>query len=165
MAACSSGTRPPGSHVRGQSAVLNLLTCLTLAATGLVVLVVALILVLPGVVPGFMRVATQPVQLSLVTAAPTATAGLSFPTLPPEWTATPSPQPSPSATASGTPTASPVPSDTPTPNIEATSATLAARATLPPGGTPGNVVQIIKLANIRSGPGTVYPIVASLSLA
>ncbi len=159
MAACSSGTRPPGSHVRGKPAILNLLTCLTLAATGLVAMVVALVLVLPGLVPGFLRLPTRPVQLSLVTAAPSATPGLSFPTLPPEWTATPSPQPSPSATASDTPAASPVPSDTPTPNIEVTSATLA------PVGTQTNVAQIIKLANVRSGPGTAYPIVASLSSA
>ena len=91
-----------------RSATLNLLTLLTLAATGCVVAVVALVFVAPGAVPRFLLAATEPAQVGALTAQPPTAVPVSYPTLPPEWTATPSPLPSPSTTAgafpSGTPT-------------------------------------------------------------
>jgi hypothetical protein len=152
--------------VRLPSAILNLLTLLTLAVTGCLVLVFALLFLAPGIVPSFLRQPTQPAQVAAVTPFHTPTAGVKFPTLPPEWTATPSPQPTatsttaltetPSATlaASGTAAASSTP---------APSATLA--GTAQPSPTPtlaGNVVKITTLANVRSGPDTDYPILTGL---
>ena len=140
--------------MRGRSAILNLLTCLALAATGLVVLVVALVLVVPALVPRFTRAPTQLVQVSAFAPQPTATAGLSYPTLPPEWTATSSPQPSPSnaVSATPTPTASPAGTDTP-----------AASATSTASATPAHVLTTSTVVNVRSGPGAAYPVVGRLS--
>jgi hypothetical protein len=147
--------------MRGQSAILNLLTLLTLAGAGVVVVAVALLFVAPGAVPGFLRVPTEPVQVSGLTAEPTATAARAYPTLPPEWTATPSPQPSPSNTAQPVQTATPSASPRATGTLAAS--TPAASATRATSATPAHVVKILTLANVRSGPGTAYPVVAGLS--
>jgi uncharacterized protein YraI len=132
---------------------------LTLAATGVAVVVVTLLLVVPGAVPGFLRVATQPVQVSVLTAEPTATAARAYPTLPPAWTATPSPRPLASNTAGPTAT------HTASPSVTATSpaSTAGASATPAASATSAHVVRILILANVRSGPGTAYPVVAGLS--
>ena len=83
--------------MRLPSALLNLLTLLTLAATGLLALVFALLFLAPGIVPGFLRPLTQPAQVAAATPFHTPTPGIKVPTLPPEWTATPSPQPAATA--------------------------------------------------------------------
>jgi hypothetical protein len=153
--------------VRLPSALFNLLTLLTLVATCLLGAVFALLFLAPAIVPSFLRQPTEPEQVAVATAFHTPTPGIKFPTLPPEWTATPSPQPTDTPTAIPTDTASPTPADTST---AAASATLGASATSA-GGTPqpsdtptpsGNVVKITTLANVRSGPDTDYPILTGL---
>jgi Bacterial SH3 domain len=146
--------------MRGLSPILNLLTVLALAGTCLAAAVFAVLLAVPGAVPAFMRVATQPAQVAAVTPQPiaSATSGLAYPTLPPEWTATPSPQPS------STNTALPPVTDTPTtlPGATATRAP-AVRVTPSPTATSAKVVNIKAQANVRSGPSTAYPVVVRLT--
>jgi hypothetical protein len=147
--------------MRGLSAILNLFTLLALAATGVAALVFMVLLAVPDAVPAFLRVATEPAQVAAVTPpTPAATSGLAYPTLPPEWTATPSPQPSSTATAT------PSPSDTPTglPGPTKTQ-TSAASITPTPKATSANVVDIKSQANVRSGPSTAYPVVTRLKAA
>jgi hypothetical protein len=81
--------------MRGFSVILNLLTLLALVGTCLAAMLFVVLLAVPGAVPTFMRVATQPAQVAAITPPPTqaATSRAAYPTLPPEWTATPSPQP------------------------------------------------------------------------
>jgi GDSL-like Lipase/Acylhydrolase family/Bacterial SH3 domain len=109
---------------RLRSAVLNLLTLLTLAATVCVIGVVAALFLAPGAVPGFLVAPTPPAQVSAITAAPTTAVPAAYPTLPPEWTATPSPLPSPSNTPnrfpSDTPTGVLGPAQTGLPNLNGT---------------------------------------------
>jgi hypothetical protein len=142
--------------MRGLSAIFNILTLLALAATAVVALGFVVLLAVPGAVPSFLRVATQPPQVAAITPVPlaSATTGLAYPTLPPEWTATPSPQPS------ATSTATPLDTDTPTatagPSLTPTSA---ASLTPTPTATSANVVSVSAQANIRSGPSTAYPVI------
>src|SRR5438093_437202 len=68
---------------RLRSAVLNLLTLLTLAATGLVIAVVAAIFLAPGAVPAFLVAPTQPAQVSAITPLPTTAAPIRYPPTPP----------------------------------------------------------------------------------
>ena len=146
--------------MRGLSPLLNLLTLLALAATGLAALVIVVLLLVPGAVPSFLRVATQPAQVAAITPPPSPTPGLIYPTLPPEWTATPSPEPTSTDTA--------VPTDTITPTAlpgPTQTSTSAASVTPPPSATAANVVNIISQANVRSGPSTAYPVVTRLTAA
>jgi hypothetical protein len=147
--------------VRGQSAILNLLTLLALVASCLVVAAVALLFVAPGIMPGFLRLPTEPAQVAALTPRPTATTGLVYPTLPPEWTATPSPPPS--ATPTGTPVLTATPTASPGPTGTKAASTAVGAATLAASAIPANVVKIDKLANVRTGPDTDYPIVARLT--
>jgi uncharacterized protein YraI len=165
MAACPQTNTPPRSHMRGQFGILNVLTVLVLAASACVVASVALLFVVPGIVPSFLRQPAEPGQVAIVTAMPvvTATATSAYPTLPPAWTATPSPQPTATGTATPIPSATPSPSDTPTglPTPITTEA-LNTPVTLVPGTAAANQITAKSQANIRTGPSPAYPIVASL---
>ena len=154
--------------MRQSSAIFNCLTLLILAATGLVVLIFALLFLAPGIVPSFLRQPTEPAQVAAATPFRSPTPGLKFPTLPPEWTATPSPQPTvtPTTTPTAAASATPAQSDTP-----AASATRAGSSTAAPSATgsstaaatlSGNVLRLNTQANVRSGPDTDYPILTRL---
>jgi len=148
--------------MRGLSPLLNLLTVLALAGTCLAAMAFVVLLAVPGAVPAFMRVATDPAQVAAVTPAPaTATLGLGYPTLPPEWTATPSPLPSatPTATLPATQTNTPRPGPTSAPT-SAASRTPTRTAT-----SSVNVVNIKTQSNIRTGPSTAYPVITRLTAA
>jgi hypothetical protein len=142
--------------MRGLSPIFNLLTVLALLATCLAAAAFAVLLAVPGAVPSFLRAATQPPQVAAISPVPltTATVGLAYPTLPPEWTATPSPQPS--ATSTATPPATDTSTATTGPSLTPTSAE---SPTPTPTATSANVVTVNAQANIRSGPSTAYPVI------
>ena len=146
--------------MRGQSNILNLLTLLILAATACVVAAVGLLFVAPGIVPVFLRQATSPAQVAIVTPLPTNTPPTVYPTLPPEWTATPSPQPT--ATATDTPVLTDTPTETPAPTVTQAPTTPTSQASATSPASP-NTITAKSVANIRTGPSPAYPIVGSLA--
>src|SRR5450631_4098532 len=109
---------------RLRSVVLNLLTLLMLAATAIVIAVVAALFLAPGAVPSFLVAPTDPAQVSAITPLPTTAVPVGYPTLPPEWTVTPRPLPSPSSTRNPFPSATPTgvlgPAETGLPNLNST---------------------------------------------
>jgi len=145
------------SKPRG-AAFFNLLTLLTLAATGCVLAAVATAFLVPGAVPAILVAATQPPQVSVITPPPPTSVAQGYPTLPPEWTATSSPPPSPTV-----PTATPNPfgSATPTgvlggqptglPNLNGTAQS----------GTDARVSGKVAKLSIRALAGTAGTIIAS----
>jgi uncharacterized protein YraI len=142
--------------VSGRSSTLNLLTLLTLAATGCVVAVVALLFLVPGAVPRFLLAATEPAQVSGLTPQSPTAVPVSYPTLPPEWTATPSPQPSPSNPAGAFPSATPTsllgPAATGLPNLNGTAQS----------GTDAQVSATVATLRLRALAGTAGTIVAAV---
>jgi uncharacterized protein YraI len=142
--------------VSGRSATLNLLTLLTLAATGCVIAVVALVFLAPGAIPSFLLSATQPAQVSGLTAQPATAVPVSYPTLPPEWTATPSPPPSPSSTAGPSPSATPTSllgqAETGLPDLNGTAQ----------NGTDARVSATVATLPLRALAGTAGTIIATV---
>ena len=145
-----------------RAAILNLLTLLTLAATVAVIAVVTLLFMAPRAVPVGLRQATDPppVQLSGLTAAPTTAAPPAYPTLPPEWTVTPSPLPSATstvnpfgtATSAATPTSIVGPGQTTLPNLNSTAQS----------GMDARVSASVAMLRVRSLAGTAGTIIANV---
>jgi|SRR5579859_4559729 len=138
------------------STVLNLLTLLTLAATAGVVAVVAWVFLAPGAGPSFLAAPTQPAQVSAITPPPTTAVPVAYPTLPPEWTVTPSPVPSPSSTRNPFPSATPTSllagAETGLPNLNSTAE----------AGSNARVSAKVANLRIRAIAGTAGTIIASV---
>src|SRR5258708_21276820 len=141
---------------RRRSAVLNLLTLLSLAATGCVVVVVAALFLAPQAAPGFLVAPTKPPQVSAITVAPTTAVPVAYPTLPPEWTATPSPLPSPSNTPH------PPSSDTPTGVLGAAQTGLPNLNGTAQSGNDARVSALVATLRIRALAGTAGTIIATV---
>jgi len=141
---------------RLRSAVLNLLTLLTLAATAGVIVVVATLFMAPGAVPRFLVAPTQPAQVRALTPQPTTAVPIGYPTLPPEWTITPTPLPSPSSTANPFPSASSTSllgqAETGLPNLNSTAQ----------AGSNARVSATVSTLRIRSLAGTAGTVIATV---
>ncbi len=139
-----------------RSAIFNLLTVLTLAATAAVMAAVALLFVAPSFLPGFLVAPTRPAQVSAISPEPTTAVLVGYPTLPPEWTATPSPQVSPSHTPNPFPSATQTgvlgPAVTGLPNLNGTAQ----------AGTDARVSAQVATLRIRALAGTAGTIIATV---
>lgn len=138
--------------------LLAALTLLLYGATALVVLVVVAWFAVPALIPGFLRPATLPAPglAAGLTLDPTSTAPITFPTLPPEWTITPSPPPS----ATRTPDRFPSPTAslafgtaaTELPNLNRTAES----------GSDARVAADVTFLRVRALPGTAGDIIGNL---
>jgi uncharacterized protein YraI len=143
---------------RFSSAFLNLLTLLTLAATAAVIAGVVWLFTVPGATPAFLVAATQPAQVAAITGLPLASAthGLAYPTLPPEWTATPSPIPSATGTANPFPSATATSllgqAETGLPNLNGTAQ----------AGPNARVSASVALLHLRALAGTAGTVIANV---
>lgn len=141
--------------------LLDTLTFLLyLASAGMVALVAAVFLV-PALVPTALRPPATAAPLSTTVAlvtpdiVPTATQPVVFPTLPPEWTATPTPEFPPTATPDRYPTFTPSGGPQPTllPNLNSTAA----------AGVDGRVVADAGFLRVRALAGTAGEVIGYLS--
>lgn len=143
------------------NSLFNIFSVMLVVLSGVTLLCVAGVFAAPDLVPAQLRPPTQVVVLLLtppVPPTPTNTSGIS--TLPPEWTATPTPTISDTPTESQTPTLTPTeterPTATPTPTITPTPSRTPTLTPTGPTPTPTSTRSAFQFT-LQNGNPTYFP--------